>query len=254
MARKIPLVTGEVYHIYNRGVRKGEIFFEEYDYNRWEEVLYWCLNFNYTYSSYQLRLRQAKKSGKSAKEVMQDIEREYKLPTPPLKILAYTWMPNHYHLIVKQLVENGISSFMHRIGSSYAKHINEKYEMSGSVFQGTYQAVLVKSDEQLKQVVRYIHVNSLETGLVSKDKLLSYRWSSLPSFVNRENNKLLIKDLVLGLFDDKPERLLDFTIALFAGDDVDVLKGVTIDDDFGWYREEREIKKEMIREGLVRRV
>jgi len=69
-------------------------------------------------------------------------------------------MPNHYHLILKQLIDNGISMFMHKLADSYSHYFNKKYERSGSLFEGTYKSIYIKKDSYLFWLSGYINGNS----------------------------------------------------------------------------------------------
>lgn len=247
--RTVLFVNDRIYHVYNRGVRKSDIFLNNSDYRRWEELLYWCLNYNYTYSMYITRLRQARASGKDPQQITAEIKQVKRFDQPPVEILAYVHMPNHFHFILKQITDNGITSFMHRIGTSYSKYFNERHQLSGSLYQGKFQAKRVNTDEQLIHLFRYVHINPLSAGLISKQKLTKYPWSSLPSFVNRQKNKICTKKYLLDYFDN-PDKLIKFTLAPFEKNAVDEIEKITIDDDFDWYREKRIEKKSYIKKAL----
>ncbi|MEK7132688.1 MAG: transposase [Patescibacteria group bacterium] len=75
-------------------------------------------------------------------------------------ILAYTLMPNHIHLLLKEIRDGGISEFMKKIGQSMSNHHNEKYNQHGSIFQGSYRGRTVESDEYLRYVAAYIMVKN----------------------------------------------------------------------------------------------
>ena len=79
-----------------------------------------------------------------------------------VEILVFTLMPNHFHLLLKQKQENGISKFMHKLGVGYSMYFNQKYERTGSLFQGTYKAIPVNNDSYFIHLPYYIHLNPLD--------------------------------------------------------------------------------------------
>lgn len=112
------------------------------------------------------------------------------------EILCYAIMPNHYHLLIKEIKENGVSDFIRRCNTSIAKYINTKNERRGSLFEGSFKAKHIDSNEYLLHLSVYIHLNPLDF-LSSKDwrenklknwelekkKILSYKWSSLRHYL-----------------------------------------------------------------------
>jgi hypothetical protein len=89
--------------------------------------------------------------------------RHWPKPQPYVSILAYCLLDNHYHFLLRENVEGGITKFMHRLGTSWSKSFNEKYAEKGTLFEGTYQARTVETDRQLQYLQAYIHVkNPLE--------------------------------------------------------------------------------------------
>lgn len=248
MARQTIFVTDYFYHIYNRGSRKADIFFEVNDYTRWEELLYWCANIDYTYSIYKNRLVQLTKEGKTPQEVLTEIEHSYRITPSLVEIVAYAHMPNHFHLVLKQTADNGISRFIHRMATAYAKYINEKYNMIGSLFQGPVKAVRIDTDEQFITVVRYVHTNPVSANLTTIKGLSTYPWTSFNEYMNRREKKFLNKTFLLNYFDRDRNRLYSFTTAPFESEDIDKLEELTIDDDYDWYTEKRRIRKDQIKD------
>ncbi len=117
-------------------------------------------------------------------------------------------MPNHLHLLLKEATENGISKFMHRVGMGYSKFINEKYDESGSLFQGTYKSRRVDTDEDLKNLLVYTMVKNpfeLYPGGLKKaceefdkayEDALTYPLTSLAEYVGKRKPALLDHDLL----------------------------------------------------------
>ena len=106
-------------------------------------------------------------------------------------------MPNHFHFLIRQLKENGISKFMSQISNSYTKYFNTKYNRIGPLFQGAFKAVLIESDEQLIHVSRYIHLNPVVSGLIKN--LEDYRWSSYLEYIKPNDTFCSINE-ILGFF------------------------------------------------------
>lgn len=107
-------------------------------------------------------------------------------------------MPNHYHFILKQIQDNGISEFINKVSNSYTKYFNTRHNRVGPLLQGQFKAVRVESDEQLIHLSRYIHLNPIISFLI-KD-LCKYPWSSYLDFIDLKPDKICQNDLVLSLF------------------------------------------------------
>ena len=147
--RRIKLAEGEYYHLYNRGVDKRIVFTNKSEYERFTAYLY-ILN------STEERIRaDSFFSGLVIKKDLFSIPQK----NPLVAIGAYCLMPNHFHILATPLTEGGISKFMHRLQTAYTMFFNEKYERSGSLFQGTYKAQHADSDRYLKYLFAYIHIN-----------------------------------------------------------------------------------------------
>lgn len=130
-------------------------------------------------------------------QIMQKIEKESgKL----VEIICFVLMPNHFHFLLKQLQDNGISTFTANFSNSYAKYFNTKHERVGPLFQGRFKAVHIQDDEQLIHVSRYIHLNPAVSSLVKIEELESYLWSSYPEYLNLVNTNIADKSLILSFF------------------------------------------------------
>ena len=119
-----------------------------------------------------------------------------------VEILCYCLMPNHFHFLLRQLKERGITRFMTRFTDSYAKYFNTKHKRNGPLFQGRFKAVRIEDDNQLLHVSRYIHLNPVVSYVVSVDQLDAYPWSSMGEYLGLHKNQLSNKDLILGQFKD----------------------------------------------------
>lgn len=89
-------------------------------------------------------------------------------------------MPNHFHILLRQLRDDGVREFISKVSNSYTKYLNTKYGRSGPLLQGEFKAVSIETDEQLLHVSRYIHLNPFVAKLVNKHE--DYNYSSYPIF------------------------------------------------------------------------
>ncbi|MGB2762049.1 MAG: transposase [Minisyncoccales bacterium] len=192
--KRPPLVNGEIYHIVIRAVEGMKLFRDERDYFRSLHNLFEFNDKNPTIWSYRQHYENSSRSGRIKKERKMLVE-----------ILTFCLMPNHVHLLIKQVRGQGISKFMRKIGAGYGMYYNKKYERKGHVFDGRFRAVIVKNDEQLKTLFVYIHTNPVaiiapkwkEEGIKTKNiedviKFLeNYKWSSYPDYLGKKNYPLL---------------------------------------------------------------
>jgi len=197
--RLIRIAPGEYYHIFNRAVNKQVIFHNTSDYFRF---LFLTLYFQSPIIFQQL--------GRKVKEFVQsraldNVEEDEIIKKRRVELVAFCIMPNHFHLIVKELDEGGIAAYMQRVLTSYSKYYNTKYQKSGHVFQGPYRAVHIADDRQLLHLSAYIHRNPREISKWFK-KEDQYIWSSYQDFIDENRwGDLIMPDIVIGQFKDKAE-------------------------------------------------
>ncbi|KKQ76172.1 MAG: hypothetical protein US99_C0082G0004 [Candidatus Daviesbacteria bacterium GW2011_GWF2_38_6] len=177
--RKVILAKDQIYHIYNRGVARLPIFYARRDYLRFLSLTdyYRFINAPMSYSRF------IKLAKEDRNKILQDLMKEDKLL---VELFVFCLMPNHYHFLMKQLTEKGISTFMSNLQNSYAKYLNIKNDRVGPLFQSMFKAVRIESDEQLIHVSRYIHLNPSTGYLVEPENLLDYPWSSLEIYLKDE--------------------------------------------------------------------
>jgi len=189
MFRKDSFVTGEYYHIYNRGIDKRVIFKSEKDYERFVMLLY--VSNSDSKKSFRLD-NLINHSHKNFTEIM-SLEKGQAL----VSIGAWCLMTNHFHMIVRQEVEGGITKFMKKLGTGYSMFFNIKYQRSGALFGGLFKSKLIGSDDDyMRQLFAYIHLNPLDikfSGWEEKIKdlvdidmkvfLESYPYSSYSEYV-----------------------------------------------------------------------
>lgn len=138
-----------------------------------------------------------------------------------VEILCYCLMPNHFHLLLKQVTDNGIPEFMKKLGTGYAYYFNLKNERQGHLFQNTFKAVLMENDTQFLHLSRYIHLNPLDLhapewreGKIedwekARKYLENYPWSSYPIFVGKKLSSFCYPEL-LGKMFQSPQQYEDF--------------------------------------------
>lgn len=190
MTRPIILSIGEFYHIYNRGTDKRKVFLSRRDHERFISLLYLCNSIDTT---------PVNVGRKSFNEIL-DIDRGKNL----VDIGAYCLMPNHFHLLLHESVENGISRFMQKLTTGYTMYFNKKNERSGNLFQGVFKAEHANKDEYLKYLFAYIHLNPIkliepswkETGIKNRIKaknfLKDYPYSSYPEYTGIDRKGKII--------------------------------------------------------------
>lgn len=202
--RKIPLVTNEVYHIYNRSVAQQPIFRTQKEKRRFLELIdyYRFANQKLRYSHYsRLKLEEKKKY----------LDSLHQSDNRQVKICSFSLMPNHYHLLLKQGSNNGISNFVRIFQDSYAKYINIRSKRGGSLFQSPFKAVRMESDEQFLHVSRYIHLNPLTSYILKNPvELKAYPWCSFVDYIGNKPRSFIDRTLLGGLIKDK-EELIKFT-------------------------------------------
>ncbi len=176
------------YHIFNRGVEKRIIFQNDNDFAHFLKIL------NY----YQRHGTKPSYSRAREDQIDNVLQRE-----KSIEIISYCLMPNHFHLLLKQLKDDGIMNFIRLISNGYTRYFNTKHHRIGPLFQGAYKATSIETDEQLIHVSRYIHLNPLVAFLV-KD-LKDYPWSSYPDYIGIRDDKLINKDELLGFFKSPTE-------------------------------------------------
>ncbi len=200
---RVPLVNGEYYHIFNRGVAHQPIFLRQRDYEQSMLALAY-----YRFKDPPIRLSRLKELGR---ERQQEILTQLTTRNETLiRIISFVFMPNHFHFLLQQATENGISKFVSQFSNSCTKYFNMKYQRIGPLLQGVFKAVRIETDEQLLHVSRYIHLNPLVSFVVKDDDFLSYPWSSLEEYLRGKSN-LVFLDPVLSHF-SSPEDYKTFVL------------------------------------------
>jgi len=198
-------MIGDIKHVFNRGVNKINIFNNDTDRQRFIECLY-------KFNNKDTALRS-------------EAEDFFKNPPPQeekiVEILKWTLMPNHFHLLLYEVTDGGITEFMKRLGNGYTKYYNIKNERSGYLFQNTAKMILLENNRQFLYIPYYLDMNALdiqfqnwkEIGINNTKKainfLADYKWSSFPDYnrqratltVERDFSCLINKKIFYDLFD-----------------------------------------------------
>ena len=192
--RLMPIVNNEIYHIFNRGVASQPTFFSKRDYDRALESFFYYQNCNppIKYSRF-LSL-----SVKQRAEILEDLSKKKNYL---VEIITYCLMPNHFHFLLRQILEAGIAKFISNFTNSYTRYINTKQERAGPLFTGKFKSVRIETQKQLLHASRYIHLNP-HTSFVVKalEDLQNYHYSSFPEFIGRTSLALCAKDDILADF------------------------------------------------------
>ncbi|MEX0919058.1 MAG: transposase [Candidatus Paceibacterota bacterium] len=201
MSRNFSFSIDEFYHLYNRGNDKRDIFLDYLDRERFLKLLYLC-------------------NGKNEFHIQKILDEElfyFNRGESIVDIGAYCLMDNHYHLLVKEKMENGISLFMQRLSTAYSMYFNKKHDRTGALFAGRFKAKHLDDDDYLKYIFAYIHLNpikivddfSWKSGIVNdlekiKKHLSDYRYSSYQDYleINRAETRILNKESFPEYFDD----------------------------------------------------
>lgn len=199
--RKQLFINDGIYHVVVRGIDDNLIFKHINDYYRGIFSIY---EFNTTKP---VVIRERREARAKIKKLLNEVNRDEANRDPIsvdsrdklVEVMTFCFMPNHLHLLLKQLKDNGITKFMAKLGIGYGGYFNRKYGRKGYVFQNRFVAIPIKTDEQLKMVFVYIHTNPIsliepkwkERGIRNPEKavkfLEGYKWSSYQDYIGKKN-------------------------------------------------------------------
>jgi len=205
--RKVKFLTNGVYHIYNRGTDKRDIFCRDADRLRFIYSMHKFNNIKRNRCRSKEYCRDRISALESRAESRDSVSAFSVLSAALVKLvdlLYFVLMPNHFHLILQQRVEDGIAKFMQKLGVGYSMYFNKKYDRSGVLFQGAFKAIPIETESYLMKISQYIHLNPLELvepkfrerGIkdleYAKNFLRSYKWSSFLDYIGVKNFPFLI--------------------------------------------------------------
>jgi putative transposase len=190
--RTLSFSVGEFYHVYNRGNDSRSIFLDDADRDRFIKLLYVANGAKpFVFRDFPIGVPYV----------------NFDRGEPIVAIGAYCLMANHFHLLLKEIGEDGISKFIGRVFTSYSSYFNKKYGRTGKLFEGVFKAKHLDTDEYLKYIFSYIHLNPVkiidpnwkENGVFDRDKakqyLEGYKYSSYLDYIGgiRIENAILNK-------------------------------------------------------------
>jgi len=211
MERKFKFSINEYYHIYNRGTEKRNIYTEPKDYLRFLALLYLCNSNN----PVNIRDHFPKGFPFGIGEVIK-IERGETL----VDFGAYCLMPNHFHLLIREKIEDGITKLMGKLSTAYSMYFNKKNQRTGKLFEGAFKAVHIDNDNHLKYLFSYIHLNPIKLIeplwkeseihdiIKAKEFLDNYHYSSYLDYLGKKRDELII--LNKSVFPDYFQDLREF--------------------------------------------
>jgi|SRR3989344_7129449 len=153
MRRDAPFVDGEMYHLFNRGAHKQKIFTEEGDYIRFLLLLHLAN----TEEKMDLRETFRKYKGQTFATIFKEEQPKKSL----VDVFAYTLMPNHFHLVLRQKKERGITTFTRKVLTGYSMYFNLVHDHSGILSQGAVKSRVVLNEPYFRYIFAYVHLNPL---------------------------------------------------------------------------------------------
>ncbi len=153
------------YHLYARGRGRQKIFHDNEDYRTFLSMFSRHLSEDAEYDAL----------GRKYPHLRSDIE-----------LLTYCLMQNHFHLLVYQNIDGSMSRLMRSVMNSYTRYYNLKYNTSGSLFESTYKASRVSTDDYLLHISRYIHLNPGDWDMYDHSSYQYYRDNNHPEWLQPE--------------------------------------------------------------------
>lgn len=164
------------YHVYARGVNKGEIFRDDSDYNYFVSV---CRRYL------------------SAEDIRNSAGISYDKLYENVQVLCYCLMPNHFHLLLYQVEPRSMERLMRGIMTAYSMYFNRKYKRRGPLFESRYKASRIDSDAYLEHITRYIHLNPRAWR--------TWPYSSLADYLGQSKSDWVQPGPILELFDSRAD-------------------------------------------------
>ena len=216
--RKEPLASGNYYHIFNRSIAQYRIFEDENLSSRFIQIidLYRFIDFSYRYSDFS---NLSEQNQEIIVDRLQISDKKY------VEIIAYCVMPTHFHLILKQDAEAGITKYMAKVLNSYSRYFNLSHGRKGPLWESHFDSVLVKNDEQMLHLTRYIHLNPVSAGLVKNPE--SWKYSSYLEYLSSKEGGLCSYDEIIDITPSQYQKFINDQIAYQK--ELSIIKSILID-------------------------
>ncbi|OGH16792.1 MAG: hypothetical protein A3C30_00415 [Candidatus Levybacteria bacterium RIFCSPHIGHO2_02_FULL_40_18] len=190
-AKRDVLATGEIYHIFNKSVGNETIFsslrhltqiVNSVDFYRYQQSMRYS-----KFKQMTIKLRDSYLSG-------------VKDHFPLVEIYAFAFMPNHYHLLVEQLRDDGIKIFASNVQNSFAKYFNTKHDRNGSLFQNPFKSRRIEDTEDFMHISRYIHLNPVTAHIIEVGDLKNYPYTSYQFYFQDKSASFVKTEFLLNIF------------------------------------------------------
>ncbi|OGK45561.1 hypothetical protein A3I50_03535 [Candidatus Roizmanbacteria bacterium RIFCSPLOWO2_02_FULL_37_9] len=204
--RPHPLLTDYTYHVFNKTIDQKRLFEDK-------DLCQMFLNIIWHYRSTNSYLRFS-----NFKKLPEELRKPYAKKINDkrsfrISILAYCIMPTHYHFLLRQNQNTGISRFVSQIQNSFTRYFNRKHERSGPIFLQTFKSKPIISEEQLKHISRYVHLNPYSGRIITLiEDVREYPWSSFSDYISLSKAKLSEPENVLSFFKNNKERYRKFVL------------------------------------------
>lgn len=215
-------VENSYYHIYNRGVEKREIFIDEQDYKIFLGYLKEYLSPVPKSKNHTIDFTVRGKSFKGVDYIVKNYDNQ-------IELIAYCLMPNHFHLLIKQVEGKSMELFMRSLATRYSMYFNKKYDRVGSLFQGPYKSVMIDDESYLLHLSRYIHLNAAENY-----NDLTKAYSSYAEYLGIRKTEWIKPHAILQYFDQtkadfiKTNSYKDF-VEKYKKENNAILEGITLE-------------------------
>lgn len=189
--RKTIFANNEIYHVFNRSVAREEIFNGTRGLERIMDL--------FVFYRFPQRIRFSVFKNLNEESQLKYLE-DLRGKPPLVSIFAFALMPDHYHLLMRQNLENGLRLFASNFQNAFAKYFNTKKKRGGSLFQNPFKAKRVEDDEQLIHISRYIHLNPVTSFLIEFKDLEHDSRTSFPYYFGKAGRNLVETDPLLKMF------------------------------------------------------
>lgn len=215
-------VKNGYYHIYNRGVEKRDIFIDEQDYNVFLGYLREYLSPTPKFENHMIDFTVRGKLFKGVDYTVKNYVNQ-------IELVTYCLMPNHFHLLIKQIEGRSMELFMRSLATRYSMYFNKKYNRVGSLFQGPYKSVMIENENYLLHLSRYIHLNPIDDY-----NNLTKAYSSYAEYLGIRNTEWVKPQIILQYFDQaktdfiKTNSYKDF-VEKYKRDNDSILEGIILE-------------------------